>query len=189
MKRLLLIAVCCLLAVLSAAAAQVPDKTKRLVQKIEPSLQVIEKQLNEIEADFWKNVMELDSDSQSFLNSSPRYQAFNRKIADFVSCCGALQRVLYDSDVDTSQYPVEKRAIGILSVWKRLPQLHARIMGRRNPITREGEIALGADSIAAIRLTSKLSPNLPEYAALLDDMAIVNMELFYNTVWTTHTHW
>lgn len=179
MKRLLLIAACCLLAVLSAAAAQVPDKTKGLVQKIEPSLQVIEKQLDEIEADFWKNVMELDSDSQSFLNSSPRYQAFNRKIADFVSCCGALQRVLYDSDVDTSQYPVEKRAIGILSVWKRLPQLHARIMGRRNPITREGEIALGADRIAAIRLTSKLSPNLPEYAALLDDMAIVNMELFY----------
>ena len=182
MKRLLLIAVCCLLAVLSAAAAQVPDKTKRLVQKIEPSLQVIEKQLNEIEADFWKNVMELDSDSQSFLNSSPRYQAFNRKIADFVSCCGALQRVLADSDVDVQQqYPVEKRAIGILSVWKRLPQLHARIMGRRNPITREGKIALGADCINSILMTSEIHPSLPEYAALLDDMAIINMELFYIT--------
>lgn len=80
MKRLLLIAVCCLLAVLSAAAAQVPDKTKELVQKIEPSLQVIEKQLDEIEADFWKNVRELDTGSQNFLSSNPLYQSFNQKI-------------------------------------------------------------------------------------------------------------
>ena len=189
MKRLLLIAVCCLLAVLSAAAAQVPDKTKRLVQKIEPSLQVIEKQLDEIEADFWKNVRELDTGSQSFLNSNPLYQSFNQKIIDFVSRCGALQRVLDASDVDIQQqYPIEKRAIGILSVWKRLPQLHARIMGRRNPITREGEIALGADCINSILMTSEIHPSLPEYAALLDDLAIVNMELFYITQCGPHTH-
>lgn len=181
MKRLLLIAVCCLLAVLSAAAAQVPDKTKELVQKIEPSLQVIEKQLDEIEADFWKNVRELDTGSQNFLSSNPLYQSFNQKIVDFVSRCGALQRVLYDSDVDTSQYPVEKRAIGILSVWKRLPQLHARIMGRRNPATRKGKIALGTDCIEAIYLTSKVSENLLNDEALLDDIAVINMELFYIT--------
>lgn len=82
------------------AAAQVPDKTKELVQKIEPSLQVIEKQLDEIEADFWKNVRELDTGSQNFLSSNPLYQSFNQKIVDFVSCCGALQRELYDSGVD-----------------------------------------------------------------------------------------
>ncbi len=189
MKRLLLIAVCCLLAVLSAAAAQVPDKTKELVQKIEPSLQVIEKQLDEIEADFWKNVRELDTGSQNFLSSNPLYQSFNQKIVDFVSRCGALQRVLYDSNVDINlQYPVEKRAIGILSVWKRLPQLHARIMGRRNPITRKGKIALGASCINSILMTRHLSPILPDYAAQLDDMAIVNMELFYITQCGPHTH-
>lgn len=122
MKRLLLITVCCLLAVLSTASAQVPDKTKELAQKIEPSLQVIEKQLDEIEADFWKNVRELDTGSQNFLSSNPLYQSFNQKIVDFVSRCGALQRVLYDSGVDVQQqYPIETRAIGILSVWKRLP--------------------------------------------------------------------
>ena len=189
MKRLLLIAVCCLLAVLSAAAAQVPDKTKKLVQKIEPSLQVIEKQLDEIEADFWKNVRELDTGSQNFLSSNPLYQSFNQKIVDFVSRCGALQRVLDDSDVDVQQqYPIEKRAIGILSVWKRLPQLHARIMGRRNPITREGKIALGADCIESIYLTSKVPKDLSNYEARLDDIAIINMELFYITQCGPHTH-
>ena len=130
MKRLLLITVCCLLAVLSTASAQVPDKTKELAQKIEPSLQVIEKQLDEIEADFWKNVRELDTGSQNFLSTNPLYQSFNQKIVDFVSHCRVLQRVLYDSDVDTSQYPVAKRAIGILSVWKRLPQLPRAAMRR-----------------------------------------------------------
>lgn len=188
MKRLLLIVVCGLLAVLSTASAQVPDKTKELAQKIEPSLQVIEKQLDEIEADFWKNVRELDTGSQNFLSTNPLYQSFNQKIVDFVSHCRVLQRVLYDSDVDTSQYPVAKRAIGILSVWKRLPQLHARIMGRRNPATRKGMIALGADCINSILMTSEIHPSLPEYAALLDDMAIVNMELFYITQCGPHTH-
>lgn len=187
MKRPLLIAVCCLLAVLSAAAAQVPDKTKELVQKIEPSLQVIEKQLDEIEADFWKNVRELDTGSQNFLSSNPLYQSFNQKIVDFVSCCGALQRELYDSGVDIQlQYPIGKQAIGILSVWKRLPQLHERIMGRRNPITREGKIALGEDCIASIYQTSKIPTDLLNYGTLLDDIAIVNMELFYITCRTRH---
>lgn len=116
MRRLLLIAVSCLLAVLSATAA-VPDKTKELVQKINPSLEVIEKQLSEIEADFWKNVRELDTGSHNFLKTNPLYQSFNQKIVDFVSCCGALQRVLYDSGVDVQkQYPIEKRAIEIISV-------------------------------------------------------------------------
>lgn len=182
MKRLLLIVVCGLLVVLSTASAQVPDKTKELVQKIEPSLQVIEKQLDEIEADFWKNVLVLDTGSQNFLSSNPLYQSFNRKIADFVSGCGALQRVLYDSGVDVQQqYPIEKRAIGILSVWKRLPQLHDRIKGRRNPVTRKGEIALGTDCIEAIYLTSEVPEDLLNYEALLDDLVIINMELFYIT--------
>lgn len=176
MKRLLLIVVCGLLAVLSTASAQVPDKTKELVQKIEPSLQVIEKQLDEIEADFWKNVLELDTGSQNFLSSNPLYQSFNRKIADFVSGCGALQRVLYDSDVDVQQqYPIGKRAIGILSVWKRLPRLHKLLKDRGNP-----------NCIADIRLTSGFFPSLPEYGATLDDIAIINMELFYKTCHERH---
>lgn len=182
MKRLLLIVVCGLWAVLSTASAQVPDKTKELVQKIEPSLQVIEKQLDEIEADFWKNVQELDTGSQNFLSSNPLYQSFNQKIADFVSGCGALQHILYDSGVDVQQqYPIEKRAIGILSVWRRLPQLHDRIKGRRNPVTRKGKIALGTDCIEAIYLTSKVSENLLNDETLLDDIAVINMELFYIT--------
>ena len=37
-------------------------------------------------------------------------------------------------------------------------------------------------------MTSEIHPSLPEYAALLDDMAIVNMELFYITQCGPHTH-
>lgn len=171
-----------LLSAITVLADSSEQKTKELVQKIDPSLQVIEKQFDEIEADFWKNIRELDTGSQNYLRTNPLYQSFNQKIVDFVSRCGALQRVLYDSGVDIQvQYPLERGAIGILNVWKQLPQLHERIKGRKNPITRTDNVELGADCIESIYLTSKVPKDLLNYEALLDDIVIVNMELFYVT--------
>ena len=140
-----------LLSAITVLADSSEQKTKELVQKIDPSLQVIEKQFDEIEADFWKNIRELDTGSQNYLRTNPLYQSFNQKIVDFVSRCGALQRVLYDSGVDIQlQYPLERGAIGILNVWKQLPQLHERIKGRKKPITRTDNVELCADSIESI---------------------------------------
>ena len=79
---------CCLPGFLTIVVAQEPDQTEELIQKIEPSLKIVEKQLDEIEADFWKNVRELDP--KDFLMTSPLYQSFSHKIVSFVSNCALL---------------------------------------------------------------------------------------------------
>ncbi len=167
---------CCLPGFLTIVVAQEPDQTEELIQKIEPSLKIVEKQLDEIEADFWKNVRELDP--KDFLMTSPLYQSFNHKIVSFVSNCGSLQRVLFNSGVDIQEtFPVEKAAIGILSVWKRFPQLHNRMMKRRNP-----------ECIESIYLTGQVPGTICNYEALLDDIAVINMELFYIDCWRGERH-
>ncbi len=179
MKKGLWIAAWCLFTIFSTAAEQSQDKKAALQEKITPALAEVEQQLNEIEMDFWKNVRDIDTGSNSYQRENKVYQSFHQKIVGFVTLCGKLQGELYDFEVDLEQFPIEKRATTILDVWKRLPQLHDRIEGRRDPVTRKGKIKLDDACIDAVIMSSTLPADAENYETLLDNLSIINMELFY----------
>lgn len=182
MKKIFWLAVCCLFTALAVEAEQPQDKTAALLEKITPTLTEIEQQLGEIETDFWKTVRGFESGSYSYLKTNSVYLDFNRKILDFVKRCTALQGILHDSGVDLERFPVEQQASAILNVWKRLPMLNDRIVaGRRDPITRDGKIELEESCIKSILMTGDIPEDTPDYELVLDDVAVINTELFYVT--------
>lgn len=179
MKKILFFVACCLTAVLPVAAEPQQDQTAALLEKISPVLAEVEQQLNEIEADFWRNIREIDTSSGNYLRDNPVFQDFNGKVVAFTTLCGNLQRTLHDFNVDLEQFPVEKRATTILDVWKRLPQLHDRIEGRRNPVSRDKKIKLDEACINAVRMSRTIPADAEDYETLLDNLSVINMELFY----------
>ncbi len=157
------------------------DREKELQRKIEPLLAEIEEKLAEIEENFWRNVMEFDLGSHSFLKGSSEFQAFNSKILAFRSRCDALHQILLEEGVDTERYPVAGQAGNIQSVWKNYNALHRLMMDRRNPLTRKGKAVLEPECIDSIISTASIPADLENYEALLDEIAIINTELFYQT--------